>query len=223
MLLMVLLFRSISGEVHVIFTSALIKDCFEERKEEYLKSIQRLRSYGKDPWIIEATNVNHSFFDRISSRVLYPQVHDSTYKNKGCNELLSMRAAANQLPFEEEDVVIKITGRYFLYRPDFIKTIMDQPEYDVYVKQWPKKGMTANPILQRDVRETIFTGCFAMKWRHFKDMLDSINEKNLEKEMKCIEEAVAEYIQERQLNMLAVEKIFMVAKIFGFGGELWRL
>ena len=77
------------AEIHVIYTSALLPAKFELRKEEYLASLAQLRSYGLEPWIIEATNIHSSFFDELLTQVLYPQRHIEGLRNKGVNETLS--------------------------------------------------------------------------------------------------------------------------------------
>lgn len=103
-----------SPQIYVLYTSALLPKQFELRKQEYLKSFYTLISYGYEPWIIESTNIDNSFFDEISNRVLYPQKNVLSLRNKGVNEVMSIRASIPLLPFEDNDIVIKLTGRYLL-------------------------------------------------------------------------------------------------------------
>lgn len=123
--LLLVLSCGLFGEIHFICTSALKSSLFEERKREYLRNLNALRSYGYDPWIIEATNIDHSFFDEVSSRVLYPRNHGPGSWSIGVHEARSIDACLPFLSFADEDVVIKMTGRYWMYDPTFIHTILE--------------------------------------------------------------------------------------------------
>src|SRR5579871_6172774 len=97
---------SLHGQIHIIMTSALIDAQYEWRKHEYLTAINAVKSYGFEPWILEATHIISSFFDEVSNRVLYTQVNDLSLRNKGVNETMAIRASLPYLPFDDEDIVI---------------------------------------------------------------------------------------------------------------------
>ncbi|HSX26199.1 MAG TPA: hypothetical protein VLE89_04240 [Chlamydiales bacterium] len=198
-----LLFTSLlSAEIHVIYTSALIPRNFPARKGEYLRSFNALKNYGFDPWIIEATHIDHSFYNDISNRVLYP--HQNKYMhNLGANELLSIRTCFPHFSFADEDVVVKLTGRYWLFQPTLFKIIRENPDYDVYIKKWFGNGWFE------------FTGCFAMKWKHFKKMFEAANPDSMNNDRIAIEEILAKYIIENNLHALVLEKLDVLARING--------
>ena len=76
-LLFLLLCCAGHAQIHMYWTTAVIDNQYDQRKEEYLRSFYQIKSFGIDPWIIEATNIQSSFFDSISQRVFYPQQHNS--------------------------------------------------------------------------------------------------------------------------------------------------
>jgi hypothetical protein len=188
--------------VHVIYVSAVIENQAELRKSEYLKSFYALKSYGFDPWIIEAMNINHSFFDEISDKVFYPQKNNLTLKNQGVNEIISIKEILPLLPFEDEDIVIKLTGRYFLYDTFFIDTIRKNGEYDAYVK-W--------------IDDQVFTGCIAMKWKYFKQALQEVDLVYMENNMINMEQVFADFIRKEKLKDFSVDKVHILARIYGKG------
>jgi hypothetical protein len=197
------------SQVHILMTSALIPLQYEQRKQEYLKSFNIIRLFGFDPWIIESTNIDHSFFDQISNKVIYPQKNNLLLSNKGVNETMSLRASLSLLPFKDEDIVIKLTGRYFLYKRFFINLIKKNlTNYDAFVcygKHFVSK-------------EHIFTGCFAMRWDYFKKIILEMDLEKAEKDYIPVEKIFADFIEENSLRIKKVDHLYMFARIF-YAGE----
>lgn len=192
------------SEIHILYVSAVIPDQYEWRKREYLESLNKLKSYNIEPWIIEATNVQSTYFDDLVEHVLYPNQNDLSLRNQGVNEARSIIKVFDQLPFDDEDIVIKLTGRYLLYESTFIDTILANPEFDAYIKWDANKWQ-------------IFTGCFAMKWKHFKKMFHSWDLGRMESDMINFEKMCSNYIESENLNYMEFEKIFIKARIFAKG------
>jgi len=198
------------AQVHVIMTSAILNLDYERRKQEYIRSINSIKSYGIEPWIIEATNIDHSFFDEISTQVLYPQVNNLSIGNKGVNETMSIKTSIPYLPFDDEDIVIKLTGRYWLYSREFIDIIESTcKDYDAYVcfgKHFVGK-------------KHIFTGCFALRWKHYKKIIDEMDFERAEKDWLPIEMLFADAIQNHHLRIKVVDPLHVNARIF-FDGQM---
>jgi hypothetical protein len=197
------------SQIHVIMTSAVLPFQYEERKAEYVRGIYAIKSYGITPWIIEATNINTSFLDNLGVHVLYPQKHNSTLRNKGVNETLSIRASIPFLPFNDEDIVIKLTGRYNLYDRSFINLIETNADnYDAFVSYG--KNYVAN--------NDIFTGCFAMRWKYLKKIIKEMDLEKAERDYIAVEAIFAEFIQDMRLRVKKVDRLNVAARIF-FSGE----
>lgn len=189
-------------KIHILFGSALIHDQEELRKEEYLKGYYTLKDYGFNPWIIEATNISCSFYDTISDRVLYPQTNNPNLKNKGVNEVQSFKTVLSKLPFNDDDIVVKLTGRYLLYEPFFLELIKGNPQYDSYVK-W--------------IDDQIFTGCFALKWKHFKRVMNEADLVSMENDMINVEKVIANFILHERLTCFSIDKLHILARVYGTG------
>ncbi len=193
------------AEVHVIMTSALIDVDYERRKKEYSRGISTIQSYGFEPWIIEATPITSSFLDEITHQVLYPQTNNPSLRNKGVNETLSIRASRPYLPFGDEDIIIKITGRYWLYDRELIDIIQaTSDDYDAYV-------CFGKHFLLPD---QIFTGGYALRWKYLKQIILEMDLEKAEIEFISIEQLFAEFIRAHHLRTKIVDPLNIEARIF---------
>ena len=200
-------------KIHVIFTSALISKEFDQRKKEYLASLQQFRKFGLEPWIIEATNIDASFFDKISSQVLYPNEHDDSFSNKGVNENRSILACIPCLAFNDEDIIIKFSGRYFLKDSHLLSTIEQTlSDYDVW-------GIHGKNFVSSD---HLFTGCFAMRWKYYKQCLQEIAQAYQIDPDIPVEDLTARFIRKHHLRMCEMDALHIHARIFFVGGKSVR-
>lgn len=194
-------------KVHIICTAALIDDDYEIRKNEYLTSLEILRNYGyHNPYIIESINENPpTFLNDYSKNVLYPNVNNPNLRNKGVNEAKSIAESFKRLSFHDDDMIIKITGRYFFKSDKFLKIVEEHPNIDAFVKLAPDGQ--------------VYTGCFAMRYKYFKEMLNYFDYEKMEREMINIEQEVADYIQRitkpKKVQVMHVAELGIVANIFG--------
>jgi len=195
----------LSAKIHALFTSALLETQFEERKEEYIRNISQFRSFGLDPWIIEAMHVNSSFFDEITTQVLYPQKNNAALRNKGVNETMSIRASLPFLPFEDEDIVVKVTGRYFLKDDSFLKYIEStSDDFDV----WGVFGRHYNQP------GDLFTGCFAMRWKYLKQIISEMDLEKAEIDYIAVEILFGRFIRDNHLRVKEMDSLHVKARVF---------
>jgi len=143
----------------VLLTAAIIDKHFELRKVEYVKSIEVIKQLGYEPYIVEACISGPSFLDQYCCHVFYPNVN-VPHIDKGINEAISMLKALNHFGFDDNDMIIKVTGRYCFIDDSFVQFVECNSNLDAVVMKWPhfREG-------------DLFTGCFAMKCKYFKDML----------------------------------------------------
>lgn len=212
-LLLLLACTPLFSQIHVVMTTAQLAIRYEERKAEYLRSFNAVKSYGFDPWIIEATNIKTSFFDEISKQVLYPQRHNDFLKNKGVNETMSIRASLPHLPFKDDDIVIKLTGRYYLYDRSFINFIQaNSSEYDAFVC-FGRNFVSDNHV---------FTGCFGCRWKYFKKFVNEMDFDKAESDYIPVEQLFAEFIVGNNLRIKIVEPLHVIAKVY-FNPDWWEV
>jgi len=85
------------------------------------------------------------------------------YKHKGENELLDIKEVINQYNIKDEDIIIKLTGRYKLLNLNFINFVKNNiNDYDAFVKFFnvcTKKYMFNDCVL----------GLFAVKCKYLKE------------------------------------------------------
>ena len=206
---------SAEPKIHLIFTSAILKDQFDLRRDEYLKSLQKLRSFGIEPWIIEATNISASFFDHVSNQVFYPQQHDYSASNKGINETVSIFATIPFLDFDDEDIVVKCTGRYFFHDSHFFdmirKTAADYDAWGIYGKNF----VSSNHL---------FTGCFAMRWKYYKQYIETLTQHFTVVADRSsggigVEQLSADFIAHHHLRFYQLDSLHLTARVFFGGGH----
>jgi len=192
--------------IKILYTAALIDKHFEGRKQEYLHSLGNIYMLGFEPYIVEACKkAGPTFFDEHCKHVFYAKSNNPRLKNKGVNEASTMLESLNYFDFDDEDMILKITGRYYLKSDFLIQMIKNNPEHDAFVKL--------------DPHGQVFTGCFAMRYKDFKQMLEQLDFAYMEKYMINIEREVADYLRYRNIKTLKLHKVDVAAKIFGTGAS----
>lgn len=198
------------GKIRVVCTTALIPLNYEMRKEEYIRSMDTLKSYGYEPYIMEAIHpFSPSFFDEYTQHVYYSNVNNPKLVNKGVNEARSMMEGFDFYEFDDDDMIVKLTGRYRLISRDFLQIVEDHPEVDVFVK--------CDPGYPKPLGK-VFTGCFAIRYKFFKELLENLDLEKMERELIDIEVEVANFAQKlkaRGDRVMYLDKVGMSANIGG--------
>ena len=184
----------------IIPTSAQIENKKEQRTQEYIKTIEWLKSSISHPvyWLECVTN---SSFIEEHFPVYYSNTHQPHFTNKGANLGLALKSFFDNVEIKE-NLVTQITGRYHFTSTHFFDTINEFPSYDLYVK---------------NTGGQYFTGCFAMKTSLFKKWLDTTDWNKLNHQMKNIEMSLYEFSIEENLDVFEFDEIFMDCNIFGSG------
>jgi hypothetical protein len=196
-------------DIRVVCTAALIDQQYEERKKEYVQSLNTLASYGYIPYIVEScSKQGKSFLNSHSPHVLYTRTNNTALCNKGVNEALSVVAACNSLPFKDDDIIIKLTGRYQLNSDALFKVIKKNPHIDAFIKV--------------DAHGQVFTGCFALSYAHFKKAYATLNTTRMEHDMINIEHEIAQYIRTHipAAKIMYLDSLDVTAAIFGTGERI---
>lgn len=208
----ILIFHAqIHAQIHFLCTAALIDIKYEKRKQDYIHAFSILHSYGFVPYIVESCKPveTQSFLNEYSNNVLHTNTNDATIGNKGVNEFRSILAALNHFAFDDNDIIVKMTGRYFFKNSYFIDYITAHPEIDAFIRRGGQPGDFVGP-------NHIFTGCFAMRVKHLKTMVENMDFQTMIEENQPVEAIVADYIRDfiPLENVADMEKIFVGAYIF---------
>lgn len=110
----------------------------EHRKNRYIDSIQHFLHLIKNnlnihPIIVENNGQRTTFLDSLNCDVLYTDNNTIQCKHKGGNELLDIKEVIHKYNIDDNDTIIKLTGRYKLMNLDFIH-LVSQNNYDAFVK-----------------------------------------------------------------------------------------
>ena len=163
-------------KIKIVCTAALIDYQYELRKQEYIRGIEAIKRFGYMPYVVESYKTRPTFLDLLSDKVWYAKNDDTGLRNKGVKEAKALLNFFENNKFDDDDIIVKITGRYVFLDNKFLKYIADHQEYDAFVKY-----VTSEKVLD------MHTACFAMRYKYFLEFLRHLNLEKMEREMICIE------------------------------------
>ena len=114
-----------------------------ERKERYLYAIKEtLKQLPQEitPIIVENNGKRGTYLDNFyhgigNVSVVYTENNKLPFKSKGANELLDIKEVIEKCNIKDDDIVIKLTGRYRALSPKFFKDVIENEDiYDAFVK-----------------------------------------------------------------------------------------
>jgi hypothetical protein len=158
--------------IFCIVTTSLIKNYYDERKQQYCKAISTLIDRCKyipmKIIIVENNNNTSSFLDDFGVDVVYT---DNNLKydtpNIGIKEMNDIFHCIEKYDMKDEDYVIKMSGRYILAdHSPFINEIMklNETKYEAILKYgWWRPS-------PRTKHEDCITGLICMKAKYVKQI-----------------------------------------------------
>jgi len=137
------------------------------RQNRYIESInQLLQLVNSDlnikPIIVENNGVRQTFLDDLKCDICYTDNNIIDYNHKGENELLDIKEVINQYNIKDDDIIIKLTGRYKLLNLNFINFVKKSNDYDAFVKFF-------NVCTKKYMFDDCVLGLFAIKCKYLKD------------------------------------------------------
>ena len=72
--------------------------------------------------------------DALPCDIQYTNNNQTRYFHKGVNELLDIKFIIDKYNIQDEDIIIKLTGRYYLTNDTFFKLVIENPNCDVFIK-----------------------------------------------------------------------------------------
>lgn len=191
-LLLFLTVTKLYGETKILCTAALINNQYEMRKQEYIDCLKQLSKFSYKPLVVESCVQGPTFLDDYAT-VFYSQTNNPNLRNKGVNEAVSMLAACSYFNFQDDDIVVKLTGRYCFYSDQFLKTITQHPEIDIFVKEFSDGQMS--------------TSCFAIRFKLLKEFLTHIDYNWMERNMVNVERVFAHYVNRCVAAGIPIQKV----------------
>lgn len=153
------------------------KQQYDVRKNNYITSINKtllLLPLGIKPIIVEnSSNIENSrniensetvktYLDDLKCEVIYTDNNKTLHQHKGINELLDIKYVINKLNIQDDDTIIKITGRYHVDNDIFFKFVINNNNnYDAFVKFF-------NVCILQYMKYDCVLGMYAIKCKYLK-------------------------------------------------------
>ena len=142
-----------------------------ERQERYLYAInETLKNLPHEikPIIVENNGKRETYLDnfyhhhRQHVKVFYTENNKLQFKSKGANELLDIKEVIDKYGIEDDDIIIKLTGRYCAISPKFFQYIIkNEKDYDAFVKFYGTCSLKFEPY-------DCILGCYALRAKYIK-------------------------------------------------------
>jgi hypothetical protein len=182
-----------------------------ERKERYMYAIsETLKNLPHEikPIIVENNGKRETYLDnfyhhhRQHVKVFYTNNNKYEFKSKAINEFMDIKEVIDKYGIEDDDIIIKLTGRYRALNFDFFKYIIEnENNYDAFVKFY---GVCSFKFEEYDC----ILGCYAMRTKFIK-LFNEIQFDNF----KSAEVAFARYTKFcggrlKEIDNLGIECLF---------------
>ena len=123
-------------KIHFIFTTSIIEP---NREQIYVDSIRdtmdKISELPVTFYVVENNGKRQTLLDTIEGVNLVYTDSNRDKSDIGKNELYDIQYVCKKYNFSEEDVIVKMTGRYLIKRPSLIDKILDfQDVCDVFIK-----------------------------------------------------------------------------------------
>ena len=157
--------------IYIIITTSInnkvgIQDDIH-RRQRYIDSIEQiLKLIGPDvsikPIIVENNGLRQTYLDNLNCSILYTDNNKINYHHKGNNELLDIKSVITHYRIQDDDIIIKLTGRYKLLSSSFLELVKNNASnYDAFVKFY-------NVCKKKYVSDDCVLGLFAVKCKYLK-------------------------------------------------------
>jgi hypothetical protein len=150
-----------------------------ERMERYLYAISetlKVLPHEIKPLIVENNGKRDTYLDnfyhhhRQHVKVFYTDNNRQQFKSKGANELMDIKEVIDRYGIEDDDMIIKLTGRYRAISPKFFKDIIkneNDMENDIKNKNDAFIKFFGTCSLKFEEYDCIL-GCYAMRAKYIK-------------------------------------------------------
>ena len=199
--------QNMHAVVRIVCSAALTDNFFEFRKKQYICSFEKIIELGYPAfYVVEAIRKKGpTFLENYSKHIFYATVNNPNLRNNGINEAKTLLEGCRHFNFEPDDMIVKLTGRHSFISDYLIKLVENNPDIDAFVK--------ANED------GNIWTVGFAMRYKHFKEMFETIDYDFIERNMIPLEYKVGDYIKkkkkENNFKVFYLDKLDIKAELYG--------
>ena len=137
------------------------------RQNRYIESIQQLLQLINNdldikPIIVENNGLRKTYLNNLNCDICYTNNNNLSFSHKGENELLDIKEVINRYKIQDDDIIIKLTGRYKLLNLNFINLVKNNiRNYDAFVKFF-------NVCTKKYMFDDCVLGLFSVKCKYIK-------------------------------------------------------
>jgi hypothetical protein len=153
--------------VRFIFTCCILDN---EREDIYVKaisdSVSKLNHLPIKLYVVENTGRQASNLDTIKGiEVVYTNNNlKDDFGEKGIKEMFDMHEVAGRYAFDDDDIVIKLTGRYTLKSAKFVEEVINNKDiYDCFIKCY-------NVCTEEYDDKDCIMSYYGIRYRYFQDI-----------------------------------------------------
>jgi len=188
--------------IYLIITTCILnrygKINHPQRKKTYMESIAYTLSIIPPeitPIIVENNGKRSTYLDSFNIPIIYTKNNMRKYYHKGYNELDDIKDVITEYNIMDDDMIIKLTGRYKILNDTFLKTVINYcKEYDAFVKFY-------NVCTFQYMKNDCVLGLFALKCKYMKEF-NYIDPKN-----KSHEVEFATFVRNLNINIMEIETL----------------
>ena len=149
-----------------IFTSSINTD---ERELAYISQIKNSISVIKDlpfeVYLVENNGLRETLLDQIEGvTLLYTGTNSiRSFERKGMKEFHDLLLLADKYEFDDEDIIIKLTGLYTLSDATFLKSVVElESRYDAFIKWY-------DVVQGKYLYDDCCLGLYAIRYKYLKE------------------------------------------------------
>jgi hypothetical protein len=141
----------------------------EHRKKQYINSITTTLNYIKSssihPILVENNGYRSTYLDDVARQhgcdIVYTNNNSMTCEHKGVNELEDIKDVIKSYNINDNDMIIKLTGRYCPLNKSFFDMV-EKTDHDAFVKFF-------NICSKQYVNDDCVLGLFAIRCKYLKE------------------------------------------------------
>jgi hypothetical protein len=158
--------------IYIIITTSINNKVGDKndihRKNRYITSIEHLlklidNDLSVKPIVVENNGLRQTYLDELKCDIFYTNNNKIDFTHKGGNELLDIKEVINHYKIQDDDIIIKLTGRYKLLNLKFINLVKNNSNiYDTFIKFF-------NVCTETYMFDDCVLGLFAIKCKYLKE------------------------------------------------------
>jgi hypothetical protein len=190
-----------------------------KRENQYRQFIESMKIVKLDKYYCECVSMEtKTFLNELvdEQHLFYSKTHNRNLKNIGVDEINACKASLDYFNFDDNDIVVKLTGRYFLNSMVFINEIIaNENNFDVFYHPFPENHDGAGQML---------TAAFGIRKLCYHNYLKQVDLQKMEKEMINVEYDMLNYlnINSDKIRLRPLDKLDITA-CSGNGEVIWQV